>query len=442
MNQGQRLAAGLSFLSLRKFTYRSVFWTILPYNWDMKRSYPTAVFFNVPGHGHVNPSLPLVAELTRRGHQITYSITPGYQKQVEATGAVFRATPQITDRYFDGPKLNGSSPQYAAYYLMKTTAEILPELIEETQAIKPDYVLFDGMCPWGYFVAKVLGLPSVASMSLLQMPRPSLKHLANPAMRRLLLAVLMRDPGKFNAALRISRQIGETYKVPYPGLTSLLNVLGDLSISYTSAAFQPDSDKVDPSIWFVGRSHPENPAFPPGFFDRLGDRPLVYISLGSLINDNRAFFRDCMAAFAGREAYVMISTGRRFNRSDFDSIPENVEVLEWVPQAAVLKRASLFVSHGGLNSVHDALYFGVPLLLVPQQDEQALNSARVVELGAGLSIDKRKLSSEGLMAAADTLLREPKFMANAAYLGETLREAGGISRAADLVEQRIGGRQP
>lgn len=408
------------------------------YNTGMETATHKALFFNVPGHGHVNPSLPLVAELTHRGHRITYFITPGYREQVESAGAAFRPIPNVTDDYFNGPKLNGSSPQYAAYTLMTKTEEILPELIETARDLAPDYVLFDGMCPWGYFLARVLQVPAVASLSLLQFPKPDLKMFLDPVMRRLFLSVLTQDPGKMAVAARISKQLGKRYGVPPLGPAELLNAFGDLSLSYTSAAFQPGADTVHPSVRFIGRSNPDTPEFPPGFFDRVGERPLVYISLGSLINDNKRFFLDCIDGFSGRREHVMISTGWRFRAEDFDGLPENVEVLAWVPQAAVLKRAALFISHGGFNSIHDALFYGVPLLLIPQQDEQAVNAARVVELGAGLTLTGGSITSSRLVSFAERLLQEASYKTQAGLLGESLRSAGGIPRAADEVEALLG----
>src|ERR1041385_4147664 len=124
---------------------------------------PKALFFSVPGHGHVNPSLPLVAELVKRGHQITYFGTENFRTKVEATGAVFHPYKDVPNDYFEAKGLHGGVPQTVAYELMLTTEAMLPNLLETTRAMQPDYVLYDGMCPWGYMVAHILKLPSVAS---------------------------------------------------------------------------------------------------------------------------------------------------------------------------------------------------------------------------------------------------------------------------------------
>ena len=162
---------------------------------------PKALFFNVPGHGHVNPSLPLVAELSRRGHRITYFVTEGYRAGVEAAGAAFRPYSIIHDDYFDARGLSGSVPQRVALALISTSAEILPELLDIARAEQPDYILFDGMCPWGSLMAQILRLPSVASLALspvVSMPPGTLLKLLP-----LILPLIFKD---FRAGLEANQQ--------------------------------------------------------------------------------------------------------------------------------------------------------------------------------------------------------------------------------------------
>src|SRR3954447_11740066 len=94
---------------------------------------PKALFFNIPAHGHVNPSLPLVAELVRRGHEATYFLTESYRSKIEETGAVFQPYSNLHDDFFDKRGLDGSRPQFAASTLITTADEILPELLDITR---------------------------------------------------------------------------------------------------------------------------------------------------------------------------------------------------------------------------------------------------------------------------------------------------------------------
>jgi MGT family glycosyltransferase len=393
---------------------------------------PKALFFNVPAHGHVNPSLPLVAELVRRGHQITYFLTESYRAKVEATGAVFQPYTSIHDDYFDAPGLDGSRPQKAAHHLITTAAEILPELIEMTREAQPDYILFDGMCPWGQILPRIVGLPAVASLSLMAMGSP--RSMMNLKTLRVIVPILMHDFDKGLQANQAARALGEKYHIAPLSATSIMNGLGDLSISYTSDYFQPYASTVSESVRFVGRIMDEKSAGDSFSFERVQDRPLIYVSLGSLINENEAFFRECIAAFRGSDYFVLMSTGNGVRPEVFGALPENITIHSWVPQIEVLKRAALFITHAGLGSVHDGLYFGVPLLLVPQQGEQTLIAQRVVELGAGLMLKKAQVNAESVRSNATRLLSDSRFKNEAVRIGETFRAAGGVARAADEIE--------
>lgn len=231
------------------------------------------------------------------------------------------------------------------------------------------------------------------------------------------------------------------YGVPPLSSRSLLTALGDISISYTSSYFQPFASTAPASVRFVGWTLSNAAAGEPFPFEQLQGRPLIYVSLGTLNNDERAFFQSCIEAFAGTDRFVVMSTGNRIAPESFGALPENVMIRAWVPQVEVLKRAALFITHGGLNSVHDGLYLGLPLLLVPQQAEQAFNAMRVVELGAGLMLKKAPLSAASVHAQAERLLSEPRFKAEAKRIGETLVAAGGVTKAAGEIEALLQRRQ-
>ena len=398
-----------------------------------------ALFFNVPGHGHVNPSLPLVAELTRRGHQITYFITEGYRARVEAVGAKVQLYKSVQDDFFDPLTLDGFHPQIVACEMLKTTETMLPELMETARAAKPDYILFDCMCQWGYFIARVLKVPAVSSICL--MP-PIMRAFFNKTTLRFMLPMMFRDFGKGIEANRRSQALGKKYNGPPLGQTNLLSAEGDLSISYTSKEFVPYSEDAPKSFRFVGRTLEVEPGVDPALFERVGNRPLVYISMGTVNNQDQEMIKLFVSAFANRDEFVIITVGKRFTPETFGKLPENIAIHPWLPQIAVVKRASLFVSHGGLNSIHDGLYFGVPLLLCPQQEEQTLNSSRVVELGAGLMLRKKDFTIENFRRAVTQLLSDARFKTNAQKIGETFRTAGGMKKAADEIERLIKNRPP
>jgi len=217
-------------------------------------------------------------------------------------------------------------------------------------------------------------------------------------------------------------------------MMQIMNAPADLEITYTSSAFQPYLDTVSKAVRFVGRTIDETAPNAPFSFEQVKNRPLIYVSLGTLNNDDLAFFKNCIQAFIGTDYYVILSTGNRIQPDAFGSLPENMAVYGWVPQTEVIKRAALFITHAGLNSIHDGLYFGVPLLLIPQQFEQYINAKRVVELGAGLILTSDQANVDSIRTNATRLLTDSHFKEEAKRIGETFRTAGGMSRAVDEIE--------
>lgn len=392
---------------------------------------PKALFFNIPAQGHINPSLPLVTELVRRGHDITYFLTENNRNKIEKTGAKFHPYSTVKDDYFDAPGLDGTRPQYAAYTLMNTTREILPELLDYSGAAKPDYILYDTMCPWGYMVAKTLGLPAVVSMSLMFQV---MRSLLNPTAMRFVFSTLTTDFDKGMEANRRSKALGKQYGVPPLSMMSILNAPGELMISYTSKLFQAYAHTLPDNVRFVGRILEDAPADGGFLADQIKGRKVIYASLGSLINENKAFFDACIEAFGGSEFFVIISTGNGIAPEAFGKVPSNISIHNWVPQLEVLKHVSLFITHAGLGSVLDGLYFGVPLLLVPQQEEQSLTAMRVVDLKAGLMLKKSDVNAATIRSRADQLLNDGRYKAEAKRIGDSFRAAGGVKKAVDEIE--------
>jgi UDP:flavonoid glycosyltransferase YjiC (YdhE family) len=97
----------------------------------------------------------------------------------------------------------------------------------------------------------------------------------------------------------------------------------------------------------------------------------------------------------------------------------------------VLRRADLFVAHGGFNGVQEGLVAGVPLLVFPQMQEQVFNADRVSELGAGLRL--RHATAARIGAQADLIPGEPRFRAAAGRAGAELRTAVDLQGAVDAV---------
>lgn len=389
------------------------------------------LFFNVPATGHIDPTLPVAAELVQRGHQVDYFLTEAYRQRIEASGAVFHAYHGIGPDYFD-ELIQRFNPVRLATQLVETAGWLMPSLVEVVEQIRPQAIVYGSMCPWGRICARQAGLPAIASMALLDLPPRYFLMSGELQPAIAMMAVGLPWIPRYR---RAARAVQKASGVSLPSFVRLLNWPGDHNICYTAPALLPDPNHFGTDYTFVGPPDLDRVEEIPFPFDELAaGRPLVYISLGTIFNKNPHFFRTCLAALVGKDVQVVVSTGHGLQAEDLEPLPENAIVREYVPQQAILKRASLFISHSGANSVHHALYQGVPLLMVPQQLEQAQTAARIRELGAGLLLKRGQVTQERVSQMAQRLLSDPSFHQRAAALGKALQKAGGAPTAAEAIE--------
>jgi MGT family glycosyltransferase len=229
----------------------------------------------------------------------------------------------------------------------------------------------------------------------------------------------------------------------YPAKQPLFPMRDQLNIVFTARELQPPSSIIDDTFCFVGPSinpqlHRED--FP---FDALQQKPIVYLSLGTVHQGNRAFFSSCFEAFADYPAQFVLSAGRATNINELGTVPANFIVRTFVPQLELLQRADVFITHGGINSIHEGLYFGVPLILIPHQFEQLLNARCVTARGVGLIVDKqlrhKKVTAAELRQALQEVLTNPHYAQKAKEIQKLLRETGGFKQAADEIQSYLAG---
>jgi len=211
-----------------------------------------------------------------------------------------------------------------------------------------------------------------------------------------------------------------------------------LNIVFTSREFHPPNTFIDERFRFVGPSI--DPATRDGDFpfDQLQDGVKVYVSLGTINYLNDTFYQTLFTAFAEYPAQFILSAGRNTDTAQWGMTPKNFIVRPYVPQLAILQQVDAFITHGGLNSVHEGLYYGVPQIVVPHQLEQLLNGKRAAQTGAGILLGHRypygRVTPAELRAALDRLLSLPQYREKAVQIGETLRNAGGYRRAVEEIE--------
>jgi len=169
-------------------------------------------------------------------------------------------------------------------------------------------------------------------------------------------------------------------------------------------------------------------------WSRLDGRPLVYASLGTLQNQLWEIFRIIADACAGLDVQLVMSLGGGLERERLGALSGNPLVVDYAPQLELIKRASLVVTHAGLNTVLESLAEGVPLVCIPMATDQPGISVRVAARGAGVVVPPRKANAARLQSAVRAVLEDESFRTAARKVQAVMSEIDGLERAADIVE--------
>lgn len=381
------------------------------------------VFFCIPAHGHTNPTLGVVRELVSRGHQVWYYSYDLMREKIEATGAKFVSC----DSYDMEQKLTpkdaariGKDLAFSTKILVDTTLALDDKVCAEMEQLRPDCIVADSMAVWGKAVAIKLGIPFVSSTTTFAFNQHSAKIMKQSAGE--LLKMIFSMP-------KTNRQVKRLQDKGYP-VKSVLDILQNdnntHTIVYTSPEFQPCSDTFSDKYAFVG------PSIRPAADEiKKTKDTLIYISMGTVNNDMLSFYKSCLSAFADTDYQVILSAGDLTDLKAFGDLPENISVFPHIDQIAVLQKADVFITHCGMNSVNEGLYYGVPLIMLPQTSEQGGVAERVSQLNAGFKLDKT--DSASLLNAVHTILDDSTYQQNAAAISDGFRKCPGAKGAADKI---------
>ncbi len=397
-------------------------------------------FFGVPAHGHVNPILPIIRELVHRGEQTIVYNTEEFRGSIEQVGATFRAYPatELTSARLSDLVRDGNLAR-VSLLLLRVTGTLMRFALDEVNRERPDLVVMDALAMWGRVASTLLNVPAVATIPHFITDERLLIRKAPRALLQVFRG-LPQVPGIVVARARLARRFGAAF----PAAPPLFPVRGGLNLVFTTRSLHPDTPIIDETFRFVGpsidlRAHDEE--FP---FAALGRGPIVYVSLGTVHHGQIDFYRQCFDVFGRRSGQFILSIGRDTDVAALGPIPPNFIVLPHVPQIEVLERADAFITHGGMNSIHEGLYFGVPMVLIPQQLEQLFGSLIVAEHGAGVVIDDRvtrgRIDGARLAHALDLTLAEPRFREAARVVQKLIRAAGGYIQATDEIQAYLANR--
>ncbi|PCJ20456.1 MAG: hypothetical protein COB04_04155 [Gammaproteobacteria bacterium] len=399
------------------------------------------VFFNLPGaSGHINPTVGVVKELINSGVEVIYYAGEDSREKFEKIGATFRNYETWFD-YSHNAEV-GTDILTMAFAEIDLTLACIEPLLEITRQDQPDCIIYDPCCVWGKYIGEALKLPTVSSITTL-VSTPWLL-LCDWRLSLTIVASLLKGIPKITWARKIGielmAKIGAEFRGIFYHIFDFFACVGELNIVFNSKSYQPFHNKLDGDFRFVGPSIPENRDAVNMDFSFIKGKQVIYVSLGTLHNQDINFYKNIITAFKEQEdSHVIMSVGKQTDITELGPIPTNFTVENFVPQLDVLKKTDLFITHGGMNSLNEAMYFGVPVIILPQQVEQAFNGRRLKKMGVAKILNSKKTTPEIIKQTAQEVLSNPSYKTSAEDYSVELRDGGGYVAAADAILRYVYG---
>lgn len=376
------------------------------------------LILNLPLHGHVNPTIALTKELVNRGHDVSYLMNDEFGKMLAPTGANIII--------YELP--NGKSTS------IKNIFDSMTIIYQKALEIGGDYdcLIYEMGFFFGAKVGEELGIKTVCLISTFAFNQ---KICDDFIRNKGILSIIMKTKV---FRMGMSRLLFKDKRLRQADWSyELIDHNPELNIVYTSREFQIQNEDFDEKQFvFVGSSvngRLQDHNIP---FDQM-KKKIIYISLGTISTNSLTFYKTCIKAFQNTNVSVIMSIGKRISIKDLGTLPDNFYVYSFVQQVAVLEHVDLFITHCGMNSANEAIYYGVSMLGIPQRADQPIVANRMKELGLGEVIDKKKVTSANLRETAFRIMKNPMYQKKTNEMQQKMLSAGGYIKAVDEIENYI-----
>lgn len=379
--------------------------------------------------GHINPTLSFVTELVKRGVRVTYFTTEDFRRIVEPTGAKFVPVPSWMASHAptNEKKEGGKEDSVAAvvpFLFLNEAGAYIDTVLEVLKEDRPDAILHDFAGIAGTMAADALKIPNI--MLYTSYPSNDTYSVAEG------FSGVPADHPLRIAADRIAEGYVQKYGCRKMTVKEIFDGQGDLNLVMMQKRLVPNYESFDDSFIFTGVQIGKRSAFGSWKAPDNG-RPLLYSSLGTAFNNWPEYYPILFDAVRDLNINVFAALGA-VDPETLTDVPANVELGKMVPQLDILSQASVFITHAGMGGTGEAIYYGVPMIAIPQMDEQAITAGQIEKNGLGLAFpDKKAITSEALRAAILRLLEEPSFRKTARDFSEDMRSLGGAQATADAI---------
>ncbi|MDX6357158.1 MAG: hypothetical protein QOH37_212 [Nocardioidaceae bacterium] len=349
------------------------------------------LFTSSPAYGHVLPMLPVVRAATRAGHEVRLAtgadlidplVTRGLD--VHAVGPTWAEAWSAHQAVWADPSLSEEHRMMGGVVALfgKPALARLADLVIMAREWRPDLIVHEVLETAGPLLARRLDVPGVV-------------HGLGPM---------------FPFYAQLIGHLGEAMDEP----DLWAQASSEQALDLCPISLQPEG----PPPWQIATPLRPSAGEPGQVPDRVASvlasgSPVAYFTLGTVKNADAADFKVGLAALEGYDGVVIATTGRRLDPEELGAMPANVVVEEFIPQAVVLGRADLLVSHSGSGTMLGGLVHGVPQVALPRGTDQPQNAALLAHAGAGVIVGPEDYAVDTVQAAVEEVTGNSKYRAAA-----------------------------
>ncbi len=382
--------------------------------------------------GHINPTLSLTTELVNAGHRVTYFTTEDFRKVIDPTGAKFvpmKSWMAENDKHNESKeeKKDGQEDNVAAvvpFLFLNEAGAFIEDVLNVLREDRPDAILHDFAGIAGTMAADILGIPNV----MLYTSYPSNGSYSVAAS----FEGIPADHPLRIAADQIADGYVEKYGCRKMTVKEIFDGQGDLNLVMMQKRLVPNYETFDDSFVFTGVQIGKRSTFGSWQAPDNG-KPLLYSSLGTAFNNWPEYYPILFDAVRDLDINVFSALGA-IDPESLTDVPANVELGKMVPQLDILSQASVFITHAGMGGTGESIYYGVPMIAIPQMDEQAITARQIERNGLGFALlDKEAITSETLREKIQILLNDSSYKETVNEFSADMKALGGAKASVNAL---------
>ncbi|MCL2051362.1 MAG: hypothetical protein FWG91_06525 [Lachnospiraceae bacterium] len=387
---------------------------------------------NFPAYGHNIPTVGFIKELINRKVDVDVILS----KQIYLNTIINEVISSTGANIIICDEIEEDKEIYKRHPLGRLAASICMTAYTYIKKSKYDAIVYDFFLFPVFYYAELVGIPAIRFFSSWAYNKDLYNHMFEEKEKDLIqnkwfveivntfMNILEKEENKFNK---------KSIKAEIIDNVPPLNIVGVMK------ELQPCAVDFDERYVFVGMTITKIKSDLSIHYDKSNNKKIVYVSFGTMVNviepdHGKELFEKIMMAFKDENVQVIMSVGLGLSIDELSSIPSNFSVYQYVPQTEILSNADLFITHGGMNSINESIYFGVPMIALPGGHDQFANAEQIENKKIGYYLERKSFTSNQLKKLAkDILFKDDEIKSNIKYMQGKLRSIDSSVKIANLI---------